>query len=120
MLVTEILQLPQSFNIIESVLFDENESNEIINIYNNMYNDNLTRTEKIRDIQKVMNKMANCYTRNEKKFYCLIIFSILNTPFGYQIIQDNDKFRETVFSKYKEFIDMDDLEFTEALRSRKI
>lgn len=120
MLLTEIFQLPQSYNMIELLIFNQDDSIEIINIYNSMYNDNLSKEEKIRYIKKAMDMMLKCHTESGKKFFCLVIFSILNTPFGYKIIQENERFRRTVNDKYNQFIDIDDQDFTEALRIRKI
>ena len=54
----------------------------------------------------------------------LVLFCMLNTTFGYSIIQENEKFRKCIFNKYEEFIKEEDEQpdhhFINLLKTKKI
>ena len=120
MLVSEFLQFPNKFVQIEGNLFTGNESCEFINLYQSMHHQTLSREEKMSNMKKVLNICQNAVGTERKKIICLLTFSILQTPFGRSLIQENERFREVVFGRYKLFMTENDQDFVEALRDRRI
>jgi hypothetical protein len=120
MSISALLQFPTSFVQLEQTAFSNEMSSKLIDIYNSMYNDNFTRSEKINNIKKILNICNEMYVQDKKRLICLVVFSMLNTAFGRSIIQENEKFREIVFDKYEDFINDSNQDFVEALKIRKI
>lgn len=122
MLVTELLQLPRSYYEIESNAFTQDESLCMIHIYNNICNNSISENIKIRGIMTIMDIWMHHNFQNERKLVCLIVFSVLNTSFGRELIQGNEIFRNAITSKYNEFMNIgaDDQEFIEELSCRNI
>jgi len=120
MSASELFQLPSSYAQIEQEHLSYEESIKIIDIYNSMYNDNLSKQEKISNLKKLLDMFFGYEDIYMKKLLCLIYFSILNTTFAYSIIQENERFRKVVFEKYEEFINLPDQDFVEALKIRRI
>lgn len=54
-----------------------------------------------------------------KKFYILVIYTLLQGRVGIEFLQTNDEFRECIVDKYEEFIRSEDQVFTDALKARK-
>ena len=119
MLVSEILQFPIKFRQIESELFTKDDSSHLCNVYQNMYNPNLTRKHKISCIKEILG-MCDNVSKDGKKIICLLVFYVLKTEFGRSLLQENDKFRVVVFSRYEEFITEDDQDFVDAMQLLRI
>ena len=120
MLVSEYLQLP-GYSQIEEELFSRDESLELIKIYD-MMNIEINDEEKIKNIKILLFKI-NTSIYKKRKIMCLVLFCILNTSFGYSLIQRIEKFRKIIFNKYEEFIlleQSDDQHFVDVLKSKKI
>ncbi len=120
MIVSEFLQFPNKFVQIEANLFSDNESTNMIHSYRSMSDQNLSRTDKISMIKEILNICGNSVGKERKKIICLLTFSILQTPFGRSLIQENERFRKVVFDRYDLFISEDDQDFVEAMRERRI
>jgi len=127
MLVTEYLHI-QGYATIEEELFSFDESMQLISIYDSINCDNITRKEKFDYIKILMTQFSGVSTQKKKistqkkKILCLVFFAMLNTTFGYSVIQKFEKFRNTVSIKYNEFIQdqQSDQHFIEILKSKKI
>jgi len=119
MLVSEVLQFPIKFRQIESELFTCDESTHLFYLYQSMYDPNLTRSNKISYMKELINMFDNV-PKNGKKIICLLIFYVLKTEFGRSLLQENDKFRVIVFSRYEEFITEDDQDFVDAMQLLRI
>ena len=121
MLVTEYLQLP-GYTQIEEELFSINESLELINMYDIM-NSIFSKDEKLLNINMLIKKYTVVFGI-KKKIMILVLFCMLNTTFGYSIIQENEKFRKCIFNKYEEFIKEEDEQpdhhFINLLKTKKI
>ena len=119
MSVTQYLQIPGYLEI-EEKLFSFDESMELISIYDSMKCDNITRKEKLDNIKILMTQFSDVHQKN--KILCLVLFSMLNTTFGYSLIQEFEKFRNVISIKYNEFIQdqQSDQHFIEILKSKKI
>lgn len=120
MLVSEFLQFPNKFLQIEANLFSDKESLNLINLYQSMFNQNLTRVDKISNIKEILNICGNAIGKERKKIICLLTFSILQTSFGRSLIQENERFRQVVFGRYDLFMTEDDQDFVEAMKDRRI
>jgi hypothetical protein len=118
MSVTKYLQIPGYLEI-EKQLFSFDESLDLILIYDSM-NCDIPRKEKLDNIKILMTKFSDVSQKN--KILCLVLFSMLNTTFGYSIIQEFEKFRNAVSNKYYEFLQeqQSDQHFIEILKSKKI
>lgn len=119
MLVSEMLQFPIKFRQIESELFTSNESSHLFYLYQSMYDPNLTKSNKISYMKKVIN-MCDNVPKNGKKIICLLMFYLLKTEFGRSILQENSKFRIVVFERYEELMKEDDQDFVEAMKLLRI
>jgi hypothetical protein len=121
MYVSDVIQLPSEFYSIEEYYFTEEESDDLIYIYNIMDDDNCSRSQKISSIKNLL-QMFDSYNKDGKKILALLIYSVLNTKFGHALIQSNEKFRETVFQKYEALLidGIDDQLFIQELKNRKI
>ena len=118
MSVTKYLQI-SGYLEIEKQLFSFDESLDLILIYDSM-NCDIPRKEKLDNIKILMTKFSDVSQKN--KILCLVLFSMLNTTFGYSIIQEFEKFRNAVSNKYYEFLQeqQSDQHFIEILKSKKI
>lgn len=119
MLVSEILQFPVKFRQIESDLFTRDESTHLFDLYQSMYDANLTRSNKISCMKKVLIICDNV-PKDGKKIICLLMFHLLKTEFGCSIIQESEKFRVVVFERYEELMKEDDQDFVDAMKLLRI
>lgn len=120
MRVSEFLNFPPKFIQNEKVLFDSNESSNLINFYQSMENQQLSVSQKINEIIEIIKFCEISKGIEKKKIICLVMFSIFQTLFGRSIIQENEKFRIIVFNKYEAFIEENDDIFVEEINKRKI
>jgi hypothetical protein len=121
MLITEYLQFP-GYVQLEYELFTSYESIELVDIYNMFTDPNIDRPEKLINIKNLLNKVQETSNIVKRKIIILTVFSILNTPFGYSLLQENYKFRQVVFYKYDKFMseEQTDQIFIEYLKTVKI
>jgi len=103
MLITEYLQF-QGYVQLEYELFTSYESIELVDVCNTFTDPNINRSEKIQNIKKLLEKVQETSNIVKRKIIILTVFSILNTPFGYSLLQENEKYRQVVFNKYEKFI----------------
>lgn len=120
MLVSEFLNFPTKFIENEKVLFDSNESSNLINLYQSMDNQQLSVSQKLNEIKEILHFCEISIGKEKKKIICLVMFSIFQTFFGRSIIQGNEKFRIVVFDKYEAFMNENDEIFKEEICKRKI
>ena len=120
MLVSEFLQFPNKFIEIEANLFSDKETSNMIHSYQSMFEQNLSRADKISIMKEILKSCENVIGKERKKIICLLTFSILQTPFGRSLIQENERFREVVFGRYELFLTEDDQDFVEGMRERKL
>jgi len=120
MRLSEFLEFPSKFIENEKVLFTPNESSDLINLYQSMCNQELTRKEKIQKIKDILNICEISIGIERKKVICLLVFSVLKTEFGRSIIQENNRFREIVFNRYEEFMTINDQDFVSAMIQLRI
>jgi len=120
MLVCKFLNLPEKFINNEKVLFDSNESSNLINCHQSMDNEQLSYYQKLDKIEEILHFCQNSIGKEAKKIICLVMFSIFQTSFGRSIIQNNEKFRIVVFDKYENFMNENDEIFIEEIRKLKI
>jgi hypothetical protein len=120
MSITEYLQFP-GYVQLEYELFTSYESIELVNIYNIFTDPNINRPEKIQNIKKLLDKIQDTSNIDKRKIIVLTVFSIINTPFGYSLLQENEKYRQVVFNKYEQFIqEQTDQLFIEYLKTVRI
>jgi hypothetical protein len=121
MSITEYLQF-SGYVQLEYELFTSYESIELVDICNIFTDPNINRSEKIQNIKNLLNKVQETSNIVKRKIIILTVFSILNTPFGYSLLQENYKFRQVVFYKYDKFMseEQTDQIFIEYLKTVKI
>lgn len=122
MSITEYLQI-QPYIHIEKQLFTSYESIDMINIYNDIRNINIDKIIKIRKITNILNLLSGIFNVNKRKIICLFLFYLITTPFGYYLMQKNENFRNTIFEKYKNLINIEeqnDLVFVTELKKINI
>jgi NurA-like 5'-3' nuclease len=119
--ITQYLQI-QSFIDKEIELFTSTESYNMVITYNNILNENYDYKKKIKKIRTVLKSMDGRYNRNKKKILFLFICYIFSTPFGYSLIQDNERLRILILDRYREILQFynDDIDFIEELRKINI
>ena len=120
MSVSEFLNLPSKFIQNEKLLFDSNESSNLINLYQSMDNQQLSKYQKIKEIEEILHFCEISIGRERKKIICLVMFCALHTSFGRSIIQENEEFRMVVFNRYEDFMNEPDQIFVEAIRQLRI
>lgn len=119
--ITQHLHI-QSFIDKEIQLFTSAESYNMVNIYNDILNQNYDYKKKIKKIKTVLNLMDGTYNRNKKKILFLFICYIFSTPFGYSLIQENERLRILILNRYREILQFynDDIDFIEELQKINI
>ena len=120
MRVSEFLQFPPKFIENENILFNQNESLNLINLYQSMNNPQLSRQQKINKIAEILRISEFSIGRERQKIMCLLVFSIFQTDFGRSIIQSSEIFRKAVFNRYEDFITDTDQIFVEAIYALRI
>lgn len=118
---SEYLQF-ESFSQKERDLFTSFESKHMIDSYNSLFDDNLSKNQKMKKIKDIVNLTHNTFGKNRKKILILVIFSMTNTPFGHSLLQEYTKFRDVVFEAYERnyMIGNDDQDFLRELDKKKI
>ena len=85
-----------------------------------MNNPQLSRHQKINEIEEILHICEISIGREKRKIICLLMFSVLQTDFGRSIIQEDKKFRDAIFERYEDFMTNTDQIFVEAIRERRI
>ena len=115
MRLSQFLQFPPKFLENENLLFNENESLNLINLYKSMNNSQLTKSQKIDKIKEILRICLVSFGKERKKIICLLMFSVLQTAFGRSIIQEDERFRQVVFDRYELFITENDQDFIDTM-----
>jgi len=79
MRLSEFLNFPDKFVENERNLFSDNESSDLINLYQSIKNDNLSRVQKIEKIKEILNICEISSGTERKKDYLFInVFGLKN------------------------------------------
>lgn len=120
MRLSQFLRLPSKFIENENILFSDNESSDLINLYESFNNQQLSRQQKINKMLEILRILESSIGEERKKIICLLMFSVLQTVFGRSIIQSSNRFRMAVLGRYEHFMTNTDEIFVEAIYELRI
>jgi len=113
-IVCDTFQIPKKFWYLENGI----RQRHIIQLLE-LWEDRDDASDMHEQLHMYLRIALECREFDVKKFYILIMYSLLQGKAGQELLQDSSRFRNCVISKYEEFMLSTDQTFTDALRARK-